>query len=88
MPVPQYLYWWPRCSYVIREANRVRMGEGREDRTQIEDVITIPKTDHKVGTIHVKRVHKSKDSLHPRITGPIPGSSVSNTGPVRQVHEA
>ena len=23
------------------------MGEGREDRTQIEDVITVPKTDHK-----------------------------------------
>ena len=25
-----------------------RMDEGREDRTQIEDVITLPKTDHKV----------------------------------------
>ena len=50
----------PRFSYAIREANQVRMGEGREDRTQIEDVITIPKTDHKVEGIHVKRKNTSK----------------------------
>ena len=39
---------------VMKEANRAQMAEGREDRTQIEDVITIPKTDHKVDVIHVK----------------------------------
>ena len=59
------------------------MGEGREDRTQIEDVITIPKTDHKVGTIHVKRTRSREDSLHPRIRGTISGNSVSTTDPAR-----
>ena len=59
------------------------MDEGREDRTQIEDVITIPKTDHKVGRIGASRMGSSKDSLHLWIRGPIPGISVSTTGTVR-----
>ena len=59
------------------------MGEGREDRTQIEDVITIPKTDHKVDGIHVKRKKSGRDSLHPWIRGTIPGISVSTTDPAR-----
>ena len=59
------------------------MGEGREDRTQIEDVITIPKTDHKVDGIHVTIKKSGRDSLHPKMRGPIPGNSVLNTGPVR-----
>ena len=59
------------------------MGEGREDRTQIEDVLTVPKTDHKVREIHVSVTRNGKDSLHPKMRGPIPGNSVLNTGPVR-----
>ena len=56
MLVPQHLYWWPHrpsptFGDVIREATRAKLDEGREDRTQIEDVITIPKTDHKVERI-------------------------------------
>ena len=49
--IPAWAALKPRYNNVIREANQVRMGEGREDRTQIEDVITLPKTDHKVGKI-------------------------------------
>ena len=48
---PNWAALKPRCSNVLREANRVRMGEGREDRTQIEAVITVPKTDHNVERI-------------------------------------
>ena len=58
------------------------MGEGREDRTQIEDVITVPKTDHKVNAFRVKRRKSGRDSLHLWIRGPIPGISVSNTRPM------
>ena len=65
MPVPQHLSWLPRCSYVIREANRVRMGEGREDRTQIEDHFIVPKTDHNVSVIHVSQRIRNTDSLLP-----------------------
>ena len=32
----------------IPEPTRAQMDEGREDRTQIEAVIIVPKTDHKV----------------------------------------
>ena len=67
----------------IQEPTRAKLDEGREDRTQIEDVITIPKTDHKVQRIPVTRTRRRKDSLHPKMRGPIPGNSVLNTGPVR-----
>ena len=59
------------------------MDEGREDRTQIEDVITIPKTDHKVGQNSVNKVNTSKIRTYMCIRKPISGISESNTGPVR-----
>ena len=60
-----------------------RMDEGREDRTQIEDVITIPKTDHKVGRIPVNKKNTGTLPLTSCIRGPISGISVSTTGTVR-----
>ena len=67
----------------MKEANRAQMAEGREDRTQIEDVITIPKTDHKVGRIPVNKKNTGTLPLTSCIRGPISGISVSTTGTVR-----
>ena len=84
MLAPQHSYCpSPAFEMHFEKPNQVRMGEGREDRTQIEDHFTVPKTVNNVSEIHVKRTRSRRDSLHSWIRGPIPGSSVSNTGPVR-----
>ena len=58
------------------------MDEGREDRTQIEDVITLPKTDHKVNEFarQITRTRVVRTNMDVREA--IPGNGVVNTGTV------
>ena len=56
------------------------MGEGREDRTQIEAVIIVPKTDHKVKEIARTCTKPSKMRTNMDVREAIPGSGVVNTG--------
>ena len=58
------------------------MDEGREDRTQIEAVITVPKTDHKVARIPVKEKNTRKMRTNMDFREAIPGIGVVNTGTV------
>ena len=59
------------------------MDEGREDRTQMEDVITIPKTDHKVRRNRATNVGIRDVRTNTWIREPISGISVSTTDPAR-----
>ena len=62
--------------------NESKLDEGREDRTQIEDVINIPKTAHKVARIHVKEKNTRKVRTNMDVREAIPGIGAVNTGPV------
>ena len=58
------------------------MDEGREDRTQIEDVITIPKTDHKVNEFTCYKLRTRVVRTNTDVREAIPGIGVVNTGTV------
>ena len=66
----------------IQEPTRAKLDEGREDRTQIEDVLTVPKTDHKVSELARYKSRTRVMRTNTNVREAIPGIGVLNTGTV------